>query len=117
MRSLPGFQLDGRIALVTGAGRGLGVGMASGLAKAEAEVILVAPPPGRDQRGRIRRQLVSPVRAHSTADRYFAVKCALITTSSSMLADQLDETGAFATNTGLLEGLLMADCSPKHRSN
>ena len=26
--------------------------------------------------------------------------------------DDLDETGAFDTNTGLLEGLLMADSSP-----
>ena len=42
MPLLPGFQLDGRIALVTGAGRGLGAGMARGLAKAGAEVILVA---------------------------------------------------------------------------
>lgn len=36
------FRLDGRTALVTGAGRGLGVGMARGLAEAGAKVILVA---------------------------------------------------------------------------
>ena len=36
------FRLDGRTALVTGAGRGLGVGMAEGLARAGAEVVLAA---------------------------------------------------------------------------
>ncbi len=39
---LPTFNLDGKTALVTGAGRGLGVGMAQGLANAGAKVILVA---------------------------------------------------------------------------
>jgi hypothetical protein len=31
--------------------------------------------------------------------------------------NDLDETGAFATNTGLLEGLLMAGCRYKRRWN
>jgi len=39
---LSSFHLDGRTALVTGAGRGLGVGMARGLAEAGAEVVLAA---------------------------------------------------------------------------
>ncbi len=36
------FWLDGRVALVSGAGRGLGVGMAEALAVAGAEVVLVS---------------------------------------------------------------------------
>jgi NAD(P)-dependent dehydrogenase (short-subunit alcohol dehydrogenase family) len=38
----PSFRLDGRRALVTGAGRGLGLGMATALAEAGAEVTLTA---------------------------------------------------------------------------
>ena len=38
----PSFRIDGRRALVTGAGRGIGVGMAAALAQAGAEVVLVA---------------------------------------------------------------------------
>ena len=39
---VPDFRLDGRTALVTGAGRGLGVGMAKGLAQAGAQVVLMS---------------------------------------------------------------------------
>jgi NAD(P)-dependent dehydrogenase (short-subunit alcohol dehydrogenase family) len=42
MQVLPTFRLDGRVALITGAGRGLGVGIAHGLAQAGADVVLVA---------------------------------------------------------------------------
>ena len=42
MPALPTHRLDGKTALVTGAGRGLGVGMAHGLAQAGAKVILVS---------------------------------------------------------------------------
>ena len=42
MHALPSHRLDGKSALVTGAGRGLGVGMAHGLAQAGANVVLVA---------------------------------------------------------------------------
>ncbi len=42
MKQLPTFRLDGRTALVTGAGRGLGAGMAHGLAQAGAHVVLAA---------------------------------------------------------------------------
>ena len=38
----PGFRLDGRRALVTGAGRGIGLAMAAALAEAGAEVTLAA---------------------------------------------------------------------------
>ncbi len=38
---LPSFRLDGKIALVTGAGRGLGAGIATGMAQAGAQVILL----------------------------------------------------------------------------
>ena len=38
----PSFRLDGRRALVTGAGRGLGLAMATALAEAGAHVVLVA---------------------------------------------------------------------------
>ena len=40
--SSPGFRLDGRRALVTGAGRGIGLALAAALAEAGAEVTLVA---------------------------------------------------------------------------
>lgn len=40
--SAPDFRLDGRTALVTGAGRGLGVGMAKGLARSGARVVLLS---------------------------------------------------------------------------
>ena len=40
--STPSFRLDGRRALVTGAGRGLGLAMAAALAEAGAEVALAA---------------------------------------------------------------------------
>lgn len=42
MPELPTFRLDGRTALITGAGRGLGVGIAHGLAQAGADTVLVA---------------------------------------------------------------------------
>lgn len=38
----PDFRLEGRTALVTGAGRGLGVGMAKGLARSGARVVLLS---------------------------------------------------------------------------
>lgn len=40
--SLPAFRLDGKVALVTGAGAGLGAGIAMGLAQVGAEVVLMA---------------------------------------------------------------------------
>jgi NAD(P)-dependent dehydrogenase (short-subunit alcohol dehydrogenase family) len=42
----PSFRLDGRRALVTGAGRGIGLAAAAALAEAGAEVTLVARSPG-----------------------------------------------------------------------
>jgi NAD(P)-dependent dehydrogenase (short-subunit alcohol dehydrogenase family) len=46
---LPSFRLDGKVALITGAGRGLGAGIATGFAESGAEVVLV---------GRTRESLV-----------------------------------------------------------
>ncbi|WP_210328979.1 SDR family NAD(P)-dependent oxidoreductase [Mesorhizobium amorphae] len=40
--AMPSFRLDGRRALVTGAGRGIGAALASALAEAGAEVVLAA---------------------------------------------------------------------------
>ena len=39
----PSFRLDGKRALVTGAGRGIGLAAASALADAGAQVTLIAP--------------------------------------------------------------------------
>lgn len=39
---VPDFRLDGRTALITGAGRGLGVGMAKGLSHCGANVVLMS---------------------------------------------------------------------------
>lgn len=39
---IPGFRVDGKVALVTGAGRGIGAAIALGLAGAGATVVLVA---------------------------------------------------------------------------
>ena len=39
------FRVDGRVALVTGAGRGIGRGAALALAGAGAEVVLMTAPP------------------------------------------------------------------------
>lgn len=39
---VPDFRIDGRTALVTGAGRGLGVGMAKGLSRSGAQVVLMS---------------------------------------------------------------------------
>jgi NAD(P)-dependent dehydrogenase (short-subunit alcohol dehydrogenase family) len=38
---IPSFRLDGKLALVTGAGRGLGAAIATGFARAGAEVVLL----------------------------------------------------------------------------
>ncbi len=47
----PNFRLDGRRAIVTGAGRGIGLGSAAALADAGAEVILVARTAGEIEAG------------------------------------------------------------------
>ena len=49
--SSPTFRLDGRRAVVTGAGRGIGLGSAAALAGAGAEVTLVARTAGEVQEG------------------------------------------------------------------
>ena len=48
---LPSFHLDGRRALVTGAGRGIGFGAATALAEAGAHVVLAARTPAEIEAG------------------------------------------------------------------
>ena len=45
MTEFPGFRLDGRVAIVTGASSGIGAGIAEAMAQAGARVVLV----GRDE--------------------------------------------------------------------
>ena len=45
MREFPGFRLDGKVAIVTGASSGIGAGIADAMAQAGARVVLV----GRDE--------------------------------------------------------------------
>ena len=52
LMSSDAFRLDGKVALVTGAGRGFGRGIALALAAAGAELILNSRSPGRARRGR-----------------------------------------------------------------
>ena len=59
MPKLPSARLDGRRALVTGAGRGLGVAMAAGLAQCGAAVTLVAR--SGDEVGAAAAAVVTPV--------------------------------------------------------
>lgn len=47
----PGFRLDGRRALVTGAGRGIGLALAAALAEAGAEVTLASRTPAEIEAG------------------------------------------------------------------
>jgi NAD(P)-dependent dehydrogenase (short-subunit alcohol dehydrogenase family) len=85
MKKLPTFRLDGRTALVTGAGRGLGAGMAHGLAQAGAHVILVARTASEIERvaaeiaadGGSARTLVLDVRNESDVRQTFAALPAL----------------------------------------
>ncbi|UOX90792.1 SDR family NAD(P)-dependent oxidoreductase [Amycolatopsis sp. FBCC-B4732] len=52
--------LDGRVALVTGAGSGLGEATATGLARLGAEVVLVVRDPGRGEQALARVRAVAP---------------------------------------------------------
>ena len=80
MKTLPTFRLEGKTALVTGAGRGLGVGMAHGLAQAGARVVLVARTASEIERvaaeiaadGGHARTLVLDVRSEGDVRRTFA---------------------------------------------
>src|SRR5215210_2459540 len=53
MAILDDFKLDGRVALVTGAGRGLGQGLAAGLAEAGADVAVLDIVPLDETQGQI----------------------------------------------------------------
>ena len=57
------FRLDGRVAIVTGAGKGIGAGCASALAEAGADVVCAARTADRHRRGRRRRARARPARA------------------------------------------------------
>jgi len=52
---MPSFRLDGKLALVTGAGRGLGAAIATGFAQAGAEVypVISRRIVGKDPCGRL----------------------------------------------------------------
>lgn len=62
------FKLDGRVALVTGAGRGLGQSMAIGLAEAGADIIAVSSSGNCDE--------VEPL-VRETGRQFWSIKCDL----------------------------------------
>jgi NAD(P)-dependent dehydrogenase (short-subunit alcohol dehydrogenase family) len=57
VHKLPSFRLDGKVAMVTGAGRGLGAAIAAGFAEVGADVILVGRT--RSHLEEVSRQIVS----------------------------------------------------------
>jgi NAD(P)-dependent dehydrogenase (short-subunit alcohol dehydrogenase family) len=65
-QALAGLRLDGRVALVAGAGRGIGRAAAEGLAQAGAEVILVSRTPAEIE------ALADAIRANGGAARALA---------------------------------------------
>ena len=71
---LDSFRLDGRVALVTGAGQGLGQGMSLGLAEAGADIVALDRNPSEKtaelvkQLGRRSSQVVCDLRTASVAD-------------------------------------------------
>jgi NAD(P)-dependent dehydrogenase (short-subunit alcohol dehydrogenase family) len=89
----PSFRLDGRRALVTGAGRGLGFAMAAALSEAGAEVALLA-------RGAAEVEAAaSALRGRGRAARAFALDVA----DRAAFRAMLDETGTphvFVNNAG-----------------
>jgi 2-deoxy-D-gluconate 3-dehydrogenase len=78
MSILEQFRLDGKVALVTGAGRGLGQGMAVGLAEAGADVAGLDVIPLDETQAQV----------HALGRRFLAVNCNLRDSSVT----ELDET-------------------------
>ena len=92
MSILDSFKLDGKVALVTGAGQGLGQGMAAALAEAGADII------GLD---RSSSEQTSQV-IHSLGRRYRQVVCDLRQAAAADLQNIIAETGSEMGNLDIL---------------
>jgi 7-alpha-hydroxysteroid dehydrogenase len=83
MGILDRFSLDGRVAIVTGAGLGIGRGIAIGLAEAEADIVLAARTPedleatAVEVRSRGRRAVVVPTDVTDSAQLEHLVQATL----------------------------------------
>lgn len=99
----PSFRLDGKRALVTGAGRGLGLACASALAEAGAQVVLVSR---SEEELRVAAEQIA--RQHGVSAEFIV----LDVTHAQQVADKLGAAGVFdivVNNAGMNRPRLLVD--------